>query len=339
MALRADIPVLLKESTDKQVRISLETVDKTAQEWLRIAMSLDSLKHERITFDHASGLTLEKVARGESVHRVRSLSELKRRLHEGRRCFGFFHPSMDADPLVFVHVALTNEISTSLSALDTGKEERSPTHAIFYSINSPHTALRGLDIASLLIKETAKALQASFPTLHTFSTLSPMPKFTKYLSKGEPTKCSKKMFEGLSAVCGQHYPDMFRGAQSNGELMKVLHKLLVDPSAAWVKNEKFCDDVAVKLQALGAHYIAREQTINRAEILPLDDVARFHLRNGAIFHRINWMANMSSQGIQDSAGMMVNYLYDFDKLEENAAKFGEATVIPMGKSVEALLSD
>ncbi|RYH15626.1 hypothetical protein EON65_31485 [archaeon] len=43
--------------------------------------------------------------------------------------------------------------------------------------------LGGLDIASLLIKETAEALQASFPTLHTFSTLSPIPKFTTYLAK------------------------------------------------------------------------------------------------------------------------------------------------------------
>lgn len=114
-SLRADIPAILQTCKDDKANASLKSIDKTTQDWLSVAMSLDSLKHERITFDHASGLTLEKVARGESVHRVRSLSELKRRLYDGRRCFGFFHPSMGADPLVFVHVALTNEISSSLA--------------------------------------------------------------------------------------------------------------------------------------------------------------------------------------------------------------------------------
>ena len=32
-------------------------------------------------------------------------------------------------------------------------------------------------------------------------------------------------------------------------------------------------------------------------LLPTDPVARFHLRNGASFHRLNWMANLSKKGI------------------------------------------
>lgn len=46
---------------------------------------------------------------------------------------------------------------------------------------------------------------------------------------------------------------------------------------------------------------------------------------------------MSSQGIQDSAGMMVNYVYAFDKLEENAERFGKSAVVPIGQSVAAML--
>jgi malonyl-CoA decarboxylase len=167
----------------KETLTHVKLLDKAIQEWLTQALSLDCIKHERITFDYSSGLTLEKVARGESVHRVRSLSELKRRLHDGKRCYGFFHPSMPIDPLVFVHVALTSELCPSLSALDTFKEEEKPGYAMFYSINSPHVALRGLDIASLLIKETTEALQQTRPSLHTFSTLSPMPSFSTYLSQ------------------------------------------------------------------------------------------------------------------------------------------------------------
>lgn len=112
-AVRADISSLVSSVPSEQVK-ALKVLDLAVQDWLVQALSLDSLQHKRITFDHSSGLTLEKVARGESVHRVRSLSELKRRLHDGKRCFAFFHPSLAAEPLVFVHVGLTTELSASL---------------------------------------------------------------------------------------------------------------------------------------------------------------------------------------------------------------------------------
>jgi malonyl-CoA decarboxylase len=59
-----------------------------------------------------------------------------------------------------------------------------------------------------------------------------------------------------------------------------------------------------------------------------DDVARFHLRNGAVFHSINWMGNPNLSGIQTSATMMVNYLYDLDKVEFNAKEFGSSNWQP-----------
>jgi malonyl-CoA decarboxylase len=48
-----------------------------------------------------------------------------------------------------------------------------------------------------------------------------------------------------------------------------------------------------------------------------DPVARFHLGNGARLHRLNWLADSSKRGLQQSAGMMVNYLYRLDKVEHN----------------------
>jgi len=39
-------------------------------------------------------------------------------------------------------------------------------------------------------------------------------------------------------------------------------------------------------------------------------VARFHLDNGARLERLNANANLASKGLKQSAGLMVNYLYD-----------------------------
>jgi hypothetical protein len=88
--------------------------DKELKNWLENVFCYDSLALKRVTFDCSSGNILEKVAKGESVHRVRSLSELKRRLHDGKRCYALFHFCLPEDPVVFVHVALTNLLATSL---------------------------------------------------------------------------------------------------------------------------------------------------------------------------------------------------------------------------------
>lgn len=115
MLLRDDITVLLKNKDDKEERKKLKFVDKTLQHFLQQSLCCyDSMTLQRITFEESSGLILENVARGESVHRVRSIRELKRRLHDGKRCFALFHPAMKEDPLVFIHVALTTTLAGTL---------------------------------------------------------------------------------------------------------------------------------------------------------------------------------------------------------------------------------
>ena len=47
-----------------------------------------------------------------------------------------------------------------------------------------------------------------------------------------------------------------------------------------------------------------------------DPVAHFHLSNGARMERLNWLADVSANGIRQSAGMMVNYMYDLPRIEE-----------------------
>eukprot|EP01039_Chlorochromonas_danica_P001792 gene1792-1958_t len=105
-----------------------------------------------------------------------------------------------------------------------------------------------------------------------------------------------------------------------------------------IVNTSTSGDLFLLLLRLGAHYIAIEKRESSEGVVPLDDVARFHLRNGSVFHSINWMGNPSGHGLNASAGMMVNYLYDFNRIEENAARFGKKNeVIPMGEKVRNFL--
>ena len=58
-----------------------------------------------------------------------------------------------------------------------------------------------------------------------------------------------------------------------------------------------------------------------------DAVGKFHLTNGATLYRINWGADPSKKGIQQSAGIMVNYLYELDKVETQHEAFMKRVVI------------
>ena len=54
---------------------------------------------------------------------------------------------------------------------------------------------------------------------------------------------------------------------------------------------------------------------------PVDPVARFHLGNGARVERLNWLADTSPKGFDQSLGIMVNYLYDPERIENNVEAF------------------
>jgi malonyl-CoA decarboxylase len=66
-------------------------------------------------------------------------------------------------------------------------------------------------------------------------------------------------------------------------------------------------------------------------------VARFHLGNGARLERINWLADTSARGIKQSAGMMVNYLYRPDDIEDNHEAYAREGRVVMSDTVKRLL--
>ena len=248
------------------------------------------LRLERIDW-RTPALILEKLIEYEAVHEIAGWRDLHRRLASDRRCFAFFHPALPEEPLIFIEVALTERISTTVAPLlDPDSPEADPARAdcaMFYSITNCQDGLRGISFGNLLIKQVVHELGREFPRLKTFATLSPVPGFRAWLA-------------GITRDHAVSVPDLARLDERD-----------------WFENPAVAERLRPPLMGLCAHYL----TAVKKDDEPLDAVARFHLGNGARMEKLNWLADTSKPGMQRSAGIMVNYLYRLADVEKNHEAF------------------
>ena len=131
---------------------------------------------------------LERIIAYEAVHSIQGWDDLRRRVEPAdRRCYGFFHPQMPDDPLIFVEVALTDGLPTAIGQIIAEERAHVVPHAasaaIFYSISNCQKGLRGIPFGNFLIKRVVELLRAELPGLATFATLSPVPGFARWLGE------------------------------------------------------------------------------------------------------------------------------------------------------------
>ena len=275
----------------------------------------------RISWDSPASL-IEKLIRYEAVHDIRSWADMKNRLDSDRRCYGFFHPRLPDDPLIFVEVALVDRIAESITPLldesaDAADLGRATT-AIFYSISNTQVGLRGVSFGDSLIKRVVETLKAEFPQLKTFATLSPIPGYRGWLGRNMATMLARlgpKELAELGRTVGFEPP----AAQ---HLLAAIERPLDLPEASPVRR--------FMLRA-AAHYLGHEITDGK----PADPVARFHLGNGARVEQLNWAADPSAKGLKQSHGLMVNYLYDLKRLDKHRAQLAEGK-IAVSRQIESL---
>lgn len=103
----------------------------------------------------------------------------------------------------------------------------------------------------------------------------------------------------------------------------------------WLKKEGFEETAAQddNLLKFAASYLYEAK---KPDGKPLDPVARFHLGNGAIIHKIHPGADISENGMAQSGGAMVNYLYDISKITQNIAKLHDGGAVAASPSVKSL---
>ncbi|KZD10029.1 malonyl-CoA decarboxylase [Oceanibaculum pacificum] len=303
----------------------LAGLDRDMKELLAAWFDIGFLDMKVISWESPAAL-LEKLIAYESVHEIRSWADLRNRLDRDRRCYAFFHPRMPSEPLIFVEVALVKGLSGSVQTLlDESAPAQDPKQAdtaIFYSISNTQDGLRGISFGSFLIKRVVDDLADDLPQIKTFSTLSPIPGFRRWLDAG------------LDA------PEELIPADDRAALAEADERL-ADPAALkallaegeWQQDEALTDALEQPLVRLCARYLTGRKN-GRA----LDPVARFHLGNGARVERINWLGDVSAKGLRESYGLMVNYLYRREDIEDNHELFARDGTVAVSADVADLLA-
>jgi hypothetical protein len=326
------------------------------------------LEVRRITYDQTPASIIEFIATQEAVHPMKNLDDLRNRLGTGRRVFALFHPLLPGRPLVFVHVALirplypgqhTQEMIPSAmkhvmdtipsppSSVSSSSSSAPPQVATFYSISNGVKGLAGVGLGEFLLKEATRAMKKEMPTIEAFVTLSPIPGFRKW----------------LQVKLLQHNDESLLSTEDRQELLECGLVTTVDPfpwDELWTNLEQIdlrnlsmameVDDVGGTNQdAMGkkrtydvlrnilSKLTGRYLVFEKHHGKPLNSVCKFHVGNGAIIHNINFAADLSRIGLNNSFGIMVNYLYDLERLKENQANFETNYTVPFSTNISPWL--
>jgi malonyl-CoA decarboxylase len=258
---------------------------------------------------------LEKIIRYEQVHAITNWDDLRSRLAPSdRRCYGFFHPQLVDEPLIFVEVALTRDSPAAIAPLldltRTPIPATDATTAVFYSISNTQKGLGGISFGNFLIKQVVEDIKRELPNVQTFVTLSPVPGFAAWLKRERASENSPLLdAPARAALAALDTPD-------------------------WADDVETAEQVRGVLLPLASYYFL-EAKGSRGH--PLDPVARFHLGNGAQLERLNFLGDRSEKGMQQSHGLMVNYLYALDKIEANHEAYAEKGQVASSSAVRKML--
>ncbi len=282
---------------------------------------------------HSSYRTVRFLKQRELVHPMVSLDEMGRRLGDDRMCFALYHAVMPEEPVIFIEVALSHGLLRSIDEVigeRDGPPEKSPDTAIFYSINNTQNGLSGLGLGQVLIVRVTESLRRRHPSLETFATLSPIPGFWgRYLQpilegRGDGFALDRNGVEerfttkARNTLLAHH-----RAGGGDGEdLATALAEILSRPD--WIDDPVLRRLLRKPLIDIASTYLS-EETDARGR--PLNPVAGFHLGNGASVSRanVNFAANTSRRGLEESCGLMVNYVY------------AEGALAPLGRAFRSLL--
>ena len=269
--------------------LSLSNLDEDFRHLFRSWFNPGFLRLERITWDTKAAV-LERIISYEKVHKIKDMTDLKRRLDEDRRFYAYFHPVLPDEPLIFVQVAFTQGLASSVQDIIkpmTPNQPKADT-ATFYSISNCQQGLTSVTLGNFLIKRVVYEIQQENPKIKHFGTLSPLPGFAEWVNYIEENK--------LRSILGSEDYEKVKFLRSTdikiGDPRIIEHKKII--------------------KKLTIHYLIKEKVNGK----PVNAVTRFHLGNGASIENIVINGNISDYGYNESFGIMVNYIYHLDKLEK-----------------------
>ena len=287
----------------------LQTLDKDFRHLFRSWFNPGFLKLVRIQKDTDSDI-LQKIIKHERVHEIKSIESLYRRLENDRLFFAYFHPIVDKDPLIFVQVALTKGVGTSIQEITEGGISSLTDYdtATFYSISNANKGLQGITLGNFLIKRVVFQIQQEMPKIKNFFTLSPIPGFANWFLHQSDEKIKKIL--------------------KNFDIRRLL--FLKDQEDINFNQHKI-EDNKEALKKLVYYYLVEEKKDKK----PINSVAYFHFNNGALLHDILLNANLSLNGYKESFGIMVNYHYELEKILQIHEDFVKKGKILLSENLKA----
>ena len=166
-----------------------------------------------------------------------------------------------------------------------------------------------MSFGNFLIKQVVEEIARESPRLTKFVTLSPVMGFAEWLQQERSAELGALSAEDRTALAS---------LDTHG----------------WWQIEATREPVKDALLRAAARYFLDAKTKNGA---PLDAVARFHLGNGARLERLNWLADPSDRGMEQSYGLMVNYLYELDDIEKNHEAYAQQRIVVASSAVKRLV--
>ena len=166
-----------------------------------------------------------------------------------------------------------------------------------------------MSFGNFLIKQVVEELKRELPRLQTFVTLSPVPGFARWLEAERADDRSPFL---------------------SADTRRILAFL---DRSNWPSKVAALEALGRVLPGLAANYFIHARTKSGRVI---DSVARFHLGNGAQLERINPHGDLSPTALAQSHGLMVNYLYDLDHIEENHETFANRGEVVASSAVRRL---
>jgi len=332
LELRQDLLLFMKIQHDEEMRSQLKQLNESLRSLLSTWFSPETLTIRRLTFEATSAAIIEKIAKKEAVHPMKSLDDLRVRLGKDKRVYCAFHPLLSDEPLIFVHVALRPFQPSSMGDVLNTLDIKLPTVAAFYSISATQPGLGGVALGEVLIKKATELIKSELPSISTFITLSPIPKFRSWLLEKLTHSIEQNIFSDSSILSEKDLKILMSlfGYDCSKEAVICFKKHIADP---WALMSSYSDALEPVLMRLAARYLLVEKHRKR----PLDAVGRFHIQNGAEVYRLNYIADTSRKGLHNSLGLMVNYRYNPSTLVTNREQYALDFTIPKNEQVEKYL--
>ena len=301
LKIRESLLGTLKESPE------LKPLDADFLHLFRSWFNRGFLRLERIDWS-TSAQVLEKIMEYEAVHDISDWDDLQNRVAApDKRLYAFFHPALPNEPLIFIEVALMNDIPNSITSI-LSKDVKpinplSATTAAFYSISNCQMGLKNVSFGSFLIKQVVAEIEQEFKQIKQFITLSPVPGLKKWANNillSEDKELPENILKDIQECFGNSKPSQ------------------------------------LTLARLTYHYLTQVKHKNGQAI---NSVAHFHLGNGASLYKIHTDANINKIALEESWGVMVNYLYDLDSVSKNHEDYANLELIAISPKLSKTIQN